>query len=93
MTGSERLDKPYKKTREGPSAHNDHPAKCLAYSEAPENSAEALKSKRRADVRKLFKAYLILSQEKSSDEDVSAAFKTLISACQGVPVVLYSSSP
>lgn len=93
MMGSERSDKPHRKKRDGLDAHNNHPAKQFAYSEAPQNSAEALKSKHRADVKKLYKAYLTLSQETSSNEDVSTAFKTLISACQGMTVILCCTSP
>ena len=93
MMGSERSDKPHRKKRDGLDAHNNHPAKQFAYSEAPQNSAEALKSKHRADVKKLYKAYLILSQETSSNEDVSTAFKTFISACQGMTVILCCTSP
>ena len=93
MMGSERLDKPHRKKRDGLAEYNNHPAKQFSYSEAPQNSAEALKSKHRDDVKKLYKAYLILSQETSSTEDVSTAFKTLISACHGMTVILCRTSP
>ena len=81
--GSDRADKPHRRKRDDPDAHNVHPAKHFAYSESKHKDAAALKSRYRAEIKGIYNAYTALSEETTSAEDAAKAFKTIIAACQG----------
>ena len=78
--GSDKLDKPHRWKRDDSDAHA---AKHFAYSETSHKDAAALKSQYRAEVKSIYDAYVLLSEEATSAPEASRAFQTLVAACQG----------
>lgn len=83
--GSDRADKPHRRKRDDPDAHDVHPTKHFAYSESKHKDAAALKSRYRAEIKAIYNAYTALSEETTSAQEVAKAFKIIITACQGLP--------
>ena len=82
--GSDRADKPQRRKRDDPDAHDVHPTKHFAYSETNQEDAAALKSRYRAEIKSIYNAYVVLSEETTSPADAAEAFKTIVAACHGI---------
>lgn len=87
MMGSDRADKPQRRKRDDLDAHDVHPTKHFAYSETNHEDAAALKSRYRAEIKSIYNAYVVLSEETTSPAEAAKAFKIIVAACRGIHFV------
>ena len=91
--GLDRAEKPHRRKRDDADAHNIHPTKHFAYSEAKHKDAAALRSQYRAEIKAIYDAYTALSDESTGAEEAAKAFKTIINACQGASLHMLNLTP